>query len=139
MKINTIELLYLLDTLLQNNCDSATISHGKIDGEPCLFVSGNRFGTKTLDYAPILDFDSPNAPNFFPISADTPAPFIPSFGQLALTVEAYRTAVEHCADLQSSSALSSYEKEAVTLAENTFRNASDSLDDFLSEYVTKVK
>lgn len=137
MTINTLELLNLLNALIRNNCDTATVAHGKFDGEPCLFISGNHLEKKTFDFPPILDANSPNAPKFFPVSADTPAPFVPSFGELLLTAEAFRTAAEHCESLQNDAMLSTDDKETVAFAGNTFKHSSDALDAFLEEYLGK--
>lgn len=135
MTINTLDLLYTLSSLLKNSCETATVSHGKLDGEPCLFISGNRSGKKVIDFAPIFDVNSPNAPKDYPISADTAAPIIPSFGELVLTSEAYHTAVEHCEYLQNDPSLSADDKDTVAFARNAFKDASDKLDCFLSEYI----
>ena len=135
MTINSLDLLYVLNSLIRNSCDTTSISHGKIDGEPCLFISGNRSGKKVIDFEPVFDVNSPNAPKDYPISADTAAPIIPSFGELVVTSEAYHPAIEHYENPQKDTSLSTDDKDTVAFTGNAFKDASDKLDCFLSEYI----
>lgn len=135
--VNTIELFSRVAELINDNAETTTLSILDDEGEgPTLWITAScaddEFGEN--DYDPINDIKSPDSSSLITVSDDSPAPFIPSFRQLSIIVNALHNSVEYGLETLESTDLSAESRSNITSLVKETETLVNYLDPFLAQF-----
>lgn len=133
MKTVSVYDLYLMAAqLLKDNAEVVEISEG--DTYLSFEVPDPNDEFMTIDYDSIEDVSSPDASSSFTVSADSIAPFVTTFNELALTYNALLNTINCCLEELDSKSISADDRSFLKNRLKELETYKNSLEAFLSKF-----